>query len=142
MPMEAGARKSGRAIASPSRSARRPARIRKLASAIRATRASSGLQFVEASLGALLDHAFRKTGAGDVAAVTDLRAAVRTCKDRPVARSPILVNAMCLPHVEILVLTDEPRVGDALAGVTGVVDRVFEADREVERVELVQLFLL
>ena len=43
-------------------------------------------------------------------------------------------------HREIKI-TDEARVGHSLAGVAGVIDRALEADRQVERVERMQLLL-
>src|SRR5689334_17224662 len=96
----------------------------------------------ERALGPLPDGAFGKLGALDVAAVADLGAAVGSREDRPVARLATVVDAVRHPHVEVLVGADEARVGDPLAGVARVVDCAFQRDRQVERVELVQLVLL
>src|SRR6476659_324523 len=132
MPTAAGARKCGRAIASPSRKCRPRASIRKLASATRNRLPLPG------GLRAPLDLAGRQPVAAHVAAVADLGASVRTGENRPVAP----VDAASLPHVEILVGADETGIRHALADVAAVVDRALEPDREVHRVELVEAVLI
>ena len=85
--------------------ARRPASIRKLASATRAVRASAVLfRFVEAAFRPLLDRAGGKAACRATSlAVADLGAAVGSGEDRPVARRALVVDAMRHPHVEVLV---------------------------------------
>src|SRR5206468_874841 len=89
----------------------------------------------------LLQLARGKAAGRHVLAIANLSAAVRSGEDRPVARRTVFIFAMRHPHIEILPGADEARVSNSLAGVTGIVDRALEADRQVERVELVKLVL-
>src|SRR5689334_16118252 len=119
--MAAGARKSGRGTASRSRKCRRPASIRKLVSAIRVE--AKALGRAELSFRPFLDHAFGKARARNILAVANLRAPVWAGEDRPVSRCALVVDTVGHPHVEVFIFADEAGVGDALAGISRVIDR-------------------
>ena len=96
----------------------------------------------EAALRALLDHAGGKAAVDDILAIAHLCASVGSGEDRPVARRPVVVDAVRGPLRRGSARSDKARVGDPLAGIARVVDRPLEPDREIERVELVKLLLL